>query len=46
MTLEQIHAAIPHRAPMLLVDEILKKSEDEIFCRKTFRDDEYFFQGH
>jgi len=46
MTLEQIHAAIPHRAPMLLVDEIVEQSEDEIVCRKTFRDDEYFFQGH
>ncbi|MEQ8789084.1 MAG: 3-hydroxyacyl-ACP dehydratase FabZ family protein [Pirellulaceae bacterium] len=46
MTLEQIHAAIPHRAPMLLVDEIVEQSDDCITCRKTFRDDEYFFQGH
>ena len=44
--LEQIHAAIPHRAPMLLVDEIVEQSEQAIVCRKTFHDDEYFVQGH
>ncbi len=31
---------------MLLVDEILSLSPDEVICRKTFRADEYFFQGH
>ena len=46
MTLEAIHAAIPHRAPMLLVDEIVEQSEDRIVCRKTFRPEEFFFQGH
>jgi 3-hydroxyacyl-[acyl-carrier-protein] dehydratase len=46
MSLEAIHAAIPHRAPMLLVDEIVSQEEDSIVCRKTFRADEYFFQGH
>ena len=46
MTLEAIHAAIPHRAPMLLVDEIIEQSEDRIVCQKTFRSDEYFVQGH
>jgi len=46
MTLEKIHAAIPHRAPMLLVDEIVEQTDDTILCRKTFRDDEFFFQGH
>lgn len=45
-SLEQIHNAIPHRAPMLLVDEIVSQDEESIICRKTFRDDEYFFQGH
>ena len=44
-TLEKIHAAIPHRAPMLLVDEIVSQSENEIVCRKSFSGDEYFFQG-
>ncbi len=46
MTLEAIHAAIPHRSPMLLIDEIVEQSDNKIVCRKTFRDDEFFFQGH
>ena len=45
-SLEQIKAAIPHRPPMLLVDEIVSLDENSIACRKTFREDEYFFQGH
>jgi 3-hydroxyacyl-[acyl-carrier-protein] dehydratase len=46
MTRSAIEAAIPHRAPMLLLDEIVQQSERHIHCRKTFREDEYFFQGH
>jgi 3-hydroxyacyl-[acyl-carrier-protein] dehydratase len=46
MSLNAIHAAIPHRAPMLLLDEIVEQSDDAIVCRKTFRSDEFFFQGH
>jgi 3-hydroxyacyl-[acyl-carrier-protein] dehydratase len=46
MTLAEIHAAIPHRAPMLLVDEIVRRADDAVVCRKTFRSDEFFFQGH
>ncbi|MCP4478914.1 MAG: beta-hydroxyacyl-ACP dehydratase [Planctomycetaceae bacterium] len=45
-SLEKIHAAIPHRAPMLLVDEIVEQDQESIVCRKTFHQDEYFFQGH
>ena len=44
--LEKIHAAIPHRAPMLLGDEIVEQSDSHVVCKKTFRDDEYFVQGH
>src|SRR5688500_16335934 len=43
---DDILNAIPHRGPMLLVDEIVERGEDTILCRKTFRDDEFFFQGH
>lgn len=43
---ENVLAAIPHRPPMLLVDEIIDQSPERITCRKTFRADEYFFQGH
>ena len=46
MTLKTIQDAIPHRAPMLLLDEVVEQTEDTIICRKTFREDEYFFQGH
>ena len=46
MSLEEIQAAIPHRKPMLLVDEIVERDDNRIVCRKTFRDDEFFFQGH
>lgn len=31
---------------MLLVDEIVTRSDNSIVCRKTFRAEEYFFQGH
>jgi len=46
MSLEAIHAAIPHRSPMLLLDEVVEQGDDKIVCRKEFRDDEFFFQGH
>ena len=46
MSLEAIHSAIPHRSPMLLVDEIVSQEDDSIVCRKSFRAEEYFFQGH
>ncbi len=41
-----IEAAIPHRKPMLLVDEILYQDEKLIRCKKTFGHDEFFTQGH
>ncbi len=46
MDRSEIEAAIPHRPPMLLVDEVLQRNENQIVCRKTFRSDEFFFQGH
>ena len=42
----QITAAIPHRPPMLLVDQIVQKTDGTIKCLKTFRPEEYFTQGH
>lgn len=41
-----IEKAIPHRSPMLLVDEIVTQSEKEIHCRKTFDAADFFVQGH
>jgi 3-hydroxyacyl-[acyl-carrier-protein] dehydratase len=46
MTLAEIQAAIPHREPFLLLDEIVERDERRIKCRKTFRGDEYFYAGH
>ncbi len=38
--------AIPHRPPMLLVDEVVSQTENNIVCRKTFNANEFFLQGH
>ena len=46
MTLEAIQAAIPHRPPFLLLDEIVEQSDEKIVCRKQFSGDEFWYQGH
>ena len=46
MSLAEIQAAIPHREPFLLLDEIVERDERHIKCRKTFRGDEFFYAGH
>ena len=46
MTLENIKAAIPHREPFLLVDEIIEQTAERIVCRKQFSGDEFWYQGH
>jgi 3-hydroxyacyl-[acyl-carrier-protein] dehydratase len=46
MSLDQILAAIPHRPPMLLLDEIVEWETERIVCKKTFQPHEWFFQGH
>ena len=42
----EILAAIPHRDPFLLVDEIVERSDTRIVGSKTFGGDEWFFAGH
>ena len=42
----EIEALIPHRSPMLLVDEVLEQTENTIICSKRFTGDEFFLQGH
>lgn len=37
---------IPHRPPFLFVDEIVAEAEDGLQARRTWRADEYFYQGH
>ncbi len=46
MSLEQIKAAIPHREPFLLVDEIVSQNESRIVCRKHFTGEEFWYAGH
>jgi 3-hydroxyacyl-[acyl-carrier-protein] dehydratase len=46
MSLAEIEAAIPHRPPFLMIDEIVAREADRIVCRKQFREDDWFFAGH
>ncbi len=46
MSLEEIKAAIPHREPFLLIDEIVEQTDNHIVCRKRFTGDEFWYQGH
>jgi len=46
MSLAAIHAAIPHREPFLLLDEIVAHDPQRIVCRKTFTGREFFYAGH
>jgi 3-hydroxyacyl-[acyl-carrier-protein] dehydratase len=46
MSRAEIEASIPHRSPMLLLDEIIERGDDRIVCKKTFHPEEFFFQGH
>jgi 3-hydroxyacyl-[acyl-carrier-protein] dehydratase len=46
MSLDRILAAIPHRPPFLLLDEIVEWNDGRILCRKTFTGREDFYAGH
>jgi 3-hydroxyacyl-[acyl-carrier-protein] dehydratase len=46
MSLEAIKAAIPHREPFLLLDEIIERTDNHIVCRKTFTGQEFWYAGH
>lgn len=46
MSLDEIHRAIPHRAPFLLLDQVVEREELRIVCTKTFREDEFWYAGH
>ena len=37
---------LPHRPPLLLLDEVLEVSDDKVVATRTFRADEEFFKGH
>lgn len=46
MTREEIKKVLPHREPMLLVDEAFKNEDGTVTGRYTVRGDEFFLQGH
>ncbi|TWT90610.1 3-hydroxyacyl-[acyl-carrier-protein] dehydratase FabZ [Pseudobythopirellula maris] len=46
MSLEAIKAAIPHREPFLLIDEVVEQGESSITCRKRFTGEEFWYAGH
>jgi len=41
-----IQEAIPHRPPMLLVEEVVELASTRIVCRKEVRTDDFFLKGH
>lgn len=46
MNREQIKEILPHREPMLLLDEAVKNDDGTSTGRYTVRGDEFFLQGH
>ncbi|MDD2269657.1 MAG: 3-hydroxyacyl-ACP dehydratase FabZ [Eubacteriales bacterium] len=46
MTREEIKNILPHREPMLLVDEAEVREDGKAYGSYTVRGDEYFLQGH
>lgn len=46
LNIDQIREILPHRYPMLLVDQILEISEERVVGLKNVTANEPFFQGH
>ncbi len=46
MTKEEIKKILPHREPMLLVDEVVENGDGTVTGKYTVRGDEFFLQGH
>jgi 3-hydroxyacyl-[acyl-carrier-protein] dehydratase len=46
MSVDYITAAIPHREPFLLLDEIVERNDKRIVCRKRFTGEEFWYRGH
>jgi 3-hydroxyacyl-[acyl-carrier-protein] dehydratase len=46
MDKEEIKKILPHREPMLLIDEVRKTEENKAAGTYTVRGDEWFLQGH
>ena len=46
MTSTEIISKLPYQKPFLFVHEITEISSEKVIGNYTFRDDEYFYQGH
>jgi 3-hydroxyacyl-[acyl-carrier-protein] dehydratase len=46
MKRSEIQALIPHRPPMLLVDEVLEMTDRRLIATHQFQANDFFFQGH
>lgn len=46
MNREQIKNLLPHREPMLLLDQVEKEGENQAQAAYHFTGEEFFFQGH
>lgn len=46
LTQSECEQRIPHRAPMLLIDEVEAFTASRLVASKAFRADEFFFAGH
>ena len=43
---QQLANILPHRHPFLLVDRVIRLTENEVIAVKNITGDQYFFQGH
>ena len=46
MTREELQRYLPHRAPMLLVDEVRQDADGTVHGQYRIREDEFFCRGH
>ena len=46
MNREELKNILPHREPMLLVDDVILTEDGECVAHYTVRGDEFFLQGH
>ena len=46
MDREEIQHFLPHRAPMLLVDEVVRDEDGTVHGKYRIREDEFFCRGH
>jgi len=45
-THKEVEKLLPHKWPFLLVDKVIKLTENEVVAVKNVSADQYFFQGH